>query len=67
MMIEEQADDDPGRKEIKVKIPVKLHIWLHTQKVLTGRNICTAVTEALERYLEEHPEVSLEEAEAGDA
>jgi hypothetical protein len=37
-------------KEVKVKIPVSYHIKLHSMKVLTGKQISDAVTEALEVY-----------------
>lgn len=42
---------DPNRsKEVKVKIPVGYHVKLHSMKVLTGKAISDAVTEALEVY-----------------
>ncbi|HET6405491.1 MAG TPA: hypothetical protein VFH78_12665 [Candidatus Thermoplasmatota archaeon] len=47
---------DPGRaKEVKVKIPVSYHVRLHSMKVLTGKPISDAVTEALEAYFLAHP------------
>lgn len=67
MMIEEQSSsDDEGRRVVKVKIPVKHHIWLHTQKTLEGTNISTAVTEALDQYFEDRPDVTVDdEAQEG--
>jgi len=37
-------------KEVKVKIPVHYHVRLHSMKVLTGKQISDAVTEALDAY-----------------
>ncbi|HUR67757.1 MAG TPA: hypothetical protein VM370_00800 [Candidatus Thermoplasmatota archaeon] len=37
-------------KEVKVKIPVSHHIKLHSMKVLTGKQISDAITEALDAY-----------------
>lgn len=52
MLIDEGTTDPEGRKEIKVKIPTEYQVELHKLKVLTGKNISTAVTEALDEYLE---------------
>ncbi len=41
-------------KELKVKIPSEHHVKLQSLKVLAGKNISTAVTEAIAMYLEEH-------------
>jgi hypothetical protein len=35
---------------VKVKIPVSHHIKLHSMKVLTGKQISDAITEALDAY-----------------
>lgn len=46
-------DNDPTLdrvKEVKVRIPVSYHIKLHSMKVLTGKPISDAVTEALAQY-----------------
>lgn len=46
-------DNDPALdrvKEVKVRIPVAYHIKLHSMKVLTGKPISDAVTEALTQY-----------------
>lgn len=56
-MIEDPPTDDEGRKAIKVKIPAKYHVWLHIHKVLEGTNISATVTEALEFYFENEPEI----------
>lgn len=39
-------------KELKVNIPVKYHLQLHSLKVLEGRQIHGVVEEALDRYFE---------------
>ncbi len=46
-------------KEVKVKIPVGHHVKLHSVKVLTGKPISEAVSEALDLYFAAH---SLEHA-----
>lgn len=40
-----------GVREMKVKIPLRLHISLHSLKLLSGRQISDIVTEALQNYL----------------
>lgn len=49
MMIKERVKK-PGMKELKVNIPVKYHLQLHSLKVLEGRHIHGVVEEALEAY-----------------
>lgn len=44
------APDLDKVKEIKVKVPVLFHIRLHSIRVLHGKPIGEAVTEALEQY-----------------
>ena len=39
-------------KPVKVKIPVSHHIKLHAMKVLAGKQLSDAVTEALDAYFE---------------
>ena len=46
-------------KEVKVKIPMGHHVKLHSVKVLTGKPISEAVSEALDLYFATH---SLEHA-----
>ena len=40
----------PGEKEMKVKIAARLHVQLHSLKILEGKPIHETVTEALEAY-----------------
>ncbi len=49
--IEEDRSLDED-KELKVKIPVRQHLRLHSLKVLTGTNISDTVAAALEAYFE---------------
>jgi hypothetical protein len=37
-------------KDIKVKIPVRYHVQLHTLKILQGKSMSETLTEALEMY-----------------
>ena len=39
-------------KELKVNIPVKYHLQLHSLKVMEGRQIHGVVQEALDQYFE---------------
>ena len=50
MIIHEPKPDTSRAKEVKVKIPVSHHIKLHSMKVLTGKQISDAITEALDAY-----------------
>jgi hypothetical protein len=50
LLINDRKEDPNRAKEVKVKIPVGYHIKLHSMKVLTGKPISDAVTEALEAY-----------------
>jgi hypothetical protein len=50
MIIHEPKPDTSRAKEVKVKIPVSHHIRLHSMKVLTGKQISDAITEALDAY-----------------
>lgn len=49
-MIEADGVADDRVKEVKVRIPLHFHIKLHSMKVLTGKPISDAVTEALDAY-----------------
>lgn len=51
MMIRE-APKKPGMKELKVNVPVKYHLQLHSLKVMEGKQIHAVVQEALDRYFE---------------
>ncbi|HUR69505.1 MAG TPA: hypothetical protein VM370_09690 [Candidatus Thermoplasmatota archaeon] len=42
-------------KEMKVKIPARLHVQLQTLKILQGRSIQETVTAALEQYFLTQP------------
>jgi hypothetical protein len=55
MLIEEPKSDLTRSKEVKVKIPVGHHVKLHSMKVLTGKQISDAVTEALDMYFATRP------------
>ncbi len=37
-------------KEVKVKLPIRYHVRLHSIKVLSGKQISATVAEALEDY-----------------
>ncbi|HWG90766.1 MAG TPA: hypothetical protein VNZ52_07975 [Candidatus Thermoplasmatota archaeon] len=50
MIINERKEPTERVKEVKVKIPITYHVKLHSMKVLTGKQISDAVTEALEFY-----------------
>ena len=39
-----------GDKEIKVRIPARLHVMLHAMKIQEGQAIQTTVAQALEEY-----------------
>lgn len=45
---DERLDKD---KELKVKLPLNLHLQLHSIKVLTGRTISNTVAEAVDKYI----------------
>lgn len=55
MLIEEPKSDPLRPKEVKVKIPLTHHVRLHSMKVLTGKQISDAVTEALDLYFATQP------------
>ena len=42
-------------KDLKVRIPVKYHMQLHTLKILKGKSLSDAVTEALDDYFAKAP------------
>lgn len=47
---EQRLDEET---EVKVKIPTRYQLALHELKVVTGKQISTAVTEAVEMYFRE--------------
>ena len=53
MNLEPPAKSLDGVREMKVKIPLRLHVSLHSMKLLSGRQISDIVTEALVAYLAE--------------
>lgn len=48
----ESAWNETTRRELKVRLPVRLHIQLHATKLLGGDTISHTVTVALEQYFE---------------
>lgn len=44
--------DPDEQKEIKVKLPVRQHIKLHSIKLMMNQNISTTVERALEAYFD---------------
>lgn len=50
MLIREPMPELAVSKEVKVKIPIQHHVRLHSMKVLTGKQISDAVSEALSAY-----------------
>lgn len=46
---------DPNKtKELKVKLPVSVHMRLHGMKILGDKSISATVSEALDAYFERH-------------
>lgn len=65
MMIDESSGSDERldeTTEIKVKVPVRYQLALHELKVVTGKQISTTVTEAIEEYFHDLDEVVHAEA-----
>lgn len=48
-----RSDGLPEEKTVKVKIPKRQHIILHSARVLTGKTISEMLEEALEAYFDE--------------
>lgn len=58
MNIETQVDADMDEeKTLKVTIPKRMHLKLHSVKILTGRNISETVEEAVQAFFDEHEEL----------
>jgi uncharacterized Fe-S cluster-containing radical SAM superfamily protein len=54
MYIEPEKDEDEEEiREMKVRIPSDFYMKLHSLKLLTGKQISEAVTEALDMYFTE--------------
>lgn len=56
-MLVREAPTRTADKELKVKLPMRLHVKLHTLKMLKGVQICEVVEEALDRYFEDKEDV----------
>lgn len=66
MMIRE-APKKPGMKELKVNVPVKYHLQLHSMKVIEGRAIHGVVQEALDKYFASlRPDATKDDEGKGD-
>lgn len=61
--IQTDEEEMEASKTMKVQIPTRLHIKLHSLKILSGQNISETVEEAVESYFETNDVVpdSLEE------
>lgn len=55
MMIKEAKKDQRATREMKVNLPVELHIRLHESKILAGERICDVVARALDAYFLQAP------------
>lgn len=53
MKIQEGDADLSERKTLKISLPAKLHLQLHTVKILKGKNISDTVEEALDEFFEQ--------------
>lgn len=49
------SEQPATHKEMKVKIATRLHVQLHSRKILHGASIQEMVTAALDQYFSEHP------------
>lgn len=58
MNIQSPEKDLSGSKTLKVSIPKKLHLHLHSRKLLTGTNISDTVEKALLSYLDTEADAS---------
>jgi len=70
MRIRDEETDLSEPKTMKVSLPARLHLKLHSVKILTGETISDMVEEAVESYFDEdlHPEaVPDATAETADA
>lgn len=55
MLLEKTAVAQTDQRELKVKIPTKLHIQLHAMKIMKGTSISETVAAALADYLHKNP------------
>ena len=44
-----------GMREIKIKLPIRLILKLHTNKLLKQSPVSRTITDALEEYFRENP------------
>ncbi len=49
-----KATDPNKTKELKVRLPVSVHMRLHGLKILGEKSISATVAEALDAYFEKH-------------
>lgn len=49
----EDTDELTGTREMKIKVPAKLHAKLWSIKIVEGQDIQDMVTEAVRAYLED--------------
>lgn len=49
-----RATDPNKTKELKVRLPVSVHMRLHGLKILGDKSISATVEEALDAYFEKH-------------
>jgi len=66
IMLIRERPKKPGMKELKVNIPVKYHLQLHSLKVMEGRQIHGVVQEALDKYFENLRAEAAESAQTKD-
>ncbi len=67
MRIKEGDRDLSEPKTLKVSIPARLHLRLHSLKILTGTTISDTVEDALSAYLDEAGPPGGQETELADA
>lgn len=53
MRIQNETKDLSEPKTLKVSLPARLHLKLHSLKILSGTTISDTVEQALEEYFEE--------------
>lgn len=66
MRIQNDNVDLSEPKTLKVSLPAKMHLQLHSLKILTGKNISDTVEDALDSYFSDQIEEDVE-ADAGGA
>lgn len=66
MRIRDEGNDLSEPKTLKVSLPARLHLKLHSLKILTGTTISDTVEEAVERYFDEDLDADFGEAAFGE-